>query len=85
MLNVVKQSLRIKHSKLDDDIQDDINACQQNLNMAGIIWKEDDALIRQAVKLYCRWQYNFEGEANRYKEAYDSLKVALALSGDYRE
>lgn len=84
MLEKVKKDLRWSHSKLDEDIQDNIDACKLDLKRVGILkLDESDALISKAIKLYCRWQYNFENQADRYKNAYESLRDALSLCGDY--
>lgn len=83
MLDKIKKSLRISHNKLDDDIQENINACLLDLTIAGVNTNIEDELIIQAVKLYCKWQYDFCGNADRFEKAYYNLKMALALSGDY--
>lgn len=86
MLEQIRKALRMNHSKLDDDIRDTISACQRDLSLAGIVCNdEEDFLIIQAIKLYCRWQFNYEGQADRYEKAYNSLRISLALSGDYNE
>ena len=83
MLDKIKKSLRISHSKLDEDIQANINACLLDLTIAGVTAKAEDELIIQAVKLYCKWQFDFCGGADRFEKAYYNLKMALALNGDY--
>lgn len=44
-----------------------------------------DALIHKAVKLYCKWQCNYQGEGERYQSNYEDLRDAMSLAGDYRE
>ena len=83
MLEKIKQALRISHSKLDEDIQENIDACLLDLAIAGVNTSVEDELMTQAVKLYCKWQYDFCGNADRFEKAYYNLKMALALSGDY--
>ena len=84
MLDKIKKSLRISHNKLDDDIESNIQACLLDLTIAGVNAKIEDELITQAVKLYCKWQYDFFGNADRFEKAYYNLKMSLALSGDYK-
>jgi hypothetical protein len=85
MLEKVKKDLRIVHTMMDGDIQDNINACLLDLERVGVTLIDDtDALIVKAIKLYCRWQYNFENQADRYMQAYSALRDALSLCGDYR-
>lgn len=84
LLDDVKTSLGISHSKLDADITLAISACKKDLAMAGVsVIYESDALTEQAVKLYCRAWYNYQGAGERYSTAYTALKNSMALCGDY--
>lgn len=84
MLSQVKESIRIKHDKLDSDLQGHIDACKADLKRAGVTKiDETDALITQAIKIYVKWQVNYEGQADRFMRAYESLRDALSLCGDY--
>lgn len=83
-LEKIKKDLRISHSKLDEDIQDNIEACKLDLKRVGIDVTKSDVLLEKAIKLYIRWQYNFEIQADRYRNAYESLRNALSLCEDYR-
>lgn len=87
MLDKVRQALRITHEKLDDELQDVINACVYDLLVAGIKKiDENDPLIQQAVKTYCKAEYEQDvNKANRLTQAYVSLKISLSLCGDYTE
>lgn len=84
ILEKIKKDLRISHSKLDEDIQDNIEACKLDLKRVGIDVNNSDVLLEKAIKLYIRWQYNFENQADRYRNAYESLRNALSLCEDYR-
>lgn len=44
-----------------------------------------DALTRMAVKLYARWQFDYRGKGEQYRQAYESLKAVLSLCPEYRE
>ena len=82
LLQKIKLALRISHAKLDDEIEDNIQACLLDLKMHGIDHKDgDDLLIQNAVKLYCKAEYTddltkAEKYAARYRELRDCLKVA---------
>lgn len=82
MLERIKESIRIKHSGLDNDIQNNIDACIQDLKLAGVIAKED-ALSEKACELYIKWQYDYLGKGVQFENAYQNLKIAMALSGEY--
>jgi hypothetical protein len=59
LLNKIKQGLRITHGMLDDDIQADVEACLADLKLVGVVYAdaEEDPLIFNAIKLWCRSLY----------------------------
>ena len=80
----IKKGLRISHSALDDEISLNIDTAKLDLQLAGVEKLDDnDALIIKAMTLYCRWQFDYDNQADRYELAYTALKIALSLSGDY--
>lgn len=94
MQEKVKLALRRSSSGLDLEITDTISACYKDLYRAGIaVYNSDgktvktaiekDPLIIQCQKLYARWQFNFENQADRYEKAYTKCRDSLALCGDY--
>lgn len=87
LLDKVKTDLRFDFNDLDADVADNISAALLDLKTAGIKsgTEELDMLTLRAVKLYCRWQYNFDGRAEQYEKAYHALKTALSVDIDHRE
>lgn len=85
LLEEVKTDLRISFDDLDEDIESNIAAALLDLGIAGVATAELDALSKRAVKLFCRWQYNFDGRADKYAEAYHQLKITLSLDLDHKE
>jgi hypothetical protein len=92
LIDDVKTALRISHTKLDADITtkldaditETIDAGKKDLSIAGVAVVDDaDALIEQAIKMYCRYVYNYQGQSERWERAYIALKQALALCSDY--
>ena len=85
MLEKVKLTLRIKNNKLDDDITDLIDACKIDLSISGVKKiDETDALVIQAVKLYCKANFGLNNkDSEKYQKSYDMLKSSMALCGDY--
>lgn len=87
MLEKIKMSLRISNSEFDNEIQDLINACGLDLAMSGVskdLIQKQDSLIIQATQTYCKANFGFDNpEAERFREAYASLKNFLAIV--YRE
>lgn len=84
-LDKIKLSLRTSHDKLDDDIQADIEACKADLQVAGIIYAhEDNPLIFNAIKLYCKALYTDDmDKAAEYMKRYDALKACLMMAEGY--
>lgn len=85
MLDKIKTALRINHSKLDEDIQSDIDACLTDLEVCGIVFAETaDPLILNAVKLYCRSVYTDDpAKGAEYLRRYEALKSCLMMAEGY--
>ena len=82
----VKLALRTSHSKLDDDIQADIDACIADLRVtAGIIDPNpEDPLIFNAIKLFCRSMYTDDPvKSEKYHARYEALKGSLQMAEGY--
>lgn len=84
-LEKIKLGLRTSHKKLDDDIQADIDACLADLKVCGIIHaEEDNALIFNAIKLYCRSLYTDDpAKSAEYHGRYERLKACLQMAEGY--
>ena len=85
MLEKVKLSLRIKSSKLDDEINDLIEACKIDLSISGVRKiKDDDPIIQRAIIVYCKANFGLDNkDSEKYQKSYDLLKQSLSLCGDY--
>ena len=80
----MKLWLRISSGKMDDELTQTIDACKLDLSNSGVKnLDSSDPLIQQAVKLYCKAQFGYDDSAGKFAEAYEHLKAALSLSGDY--
>ena len=79
-----KTSLRIKSNQFDEELDGIIQAAMADLHLSGVEKvKEYDPLIRRAVILYCKANFGFDEDSERYSAAYDLLKRSLSLAGDY--
>ena len=77
--------LRMGNEKLDAELLDLKDACLMDLSLAGVQRIPDgDSLSRAALRMYLRWQENYNGEAERYEKAYKDVKNAMALAGEYK-
>lgn len=88
----IKNNIRIKHNKLDEDIEDTVKAALLDLSVCGIKVppsddpQDIDPLILNAVKLFCKVEYTDDsGKAAEYQRRYDSLKSCLMMAEGYRE
>lgn len=84
-LESIKQALRITHTKLDADIQADIEACIADLRLCGIVHAaEDDPLMLNAVKLWCRSLYTDDpAKGAEYLRRYEAMKACLMMAEGY--
>lgn len=85
MLDSIKLSLRIRNTAFDSEILDLIDAANKDLNIAGVLLKDDyDPLIKRAITIYVKANFGWDNpDAERLQESYVMLKQHLALSGDY--
>ena len=78
--------IRKTAKNLDTEIQQTIAACLLDLKRVGIAKiSADDPLICQAAKLYLKGQFGFSDDSEKYLAAYEHLRDALSLSGEYTE
>ena len=84
-LNKIKLALRISHTKLDEDIQADIDACLADLEACGIVYATtNDPLIYNAIKLWCRSLYTDDpAKGAEYLRRYESLKASMMMATGY--
>ena len=80
----VKRNIRAKSSGADQEAKGLIEACLKDLEIAGVyVTDTKNPLVKQAVKLYCKGNYGYDENTERFREAYAALKDAMALCGDY--
>ena len=74
----------ISHNKLDEEIKAVALACKSDLTNGGVnVLIDTDPFLKQAVKLYARWYFNFQGAGDTWFEAYKGLNNSMCLSGEY--
>jgi len=92
MLEIVKNALRITSSAYDVEIQGLINACLLDLVSAGVILPiglsgdnlqqlKSAATLERAIVLYCKANFGFIDNVERFQQAYSSQKNVLRTSG----
>lgn len=95
MLERAKLAIRKTAPQYDREVKDLIASAVQDMRNVGITklpgeidYTADtfgDPLIDRAVLLYCKAEFGYldPDEAKRFRDAYDYLKCALSLAGDY--
>lgn len=84
LCEMVKVRMRIKTAAFDDaEVLPLIGACLKELERVGVGTEIDDPLVIQAVVLYCKANFGFSDDQERYQKAYEALRDSMALSGDY--
>lgn len=85
LLDDVRLSLRIKNSAYDTEIQDLIDSCKIDLGISGVQEiDETEPLTAQAIKLYCKGHFGYDENSEKFQQAYESLKIVMALASDYK-
>lgn len=81
----LKTNKRFSHSLLDDEINDQIEACLADLKVCGIAEPDEtDALILAALKLWFRANFTSDtDEAAKYIDRYNAQKACLMMAEGY--
>ena len=84
MLDKVKAALRITSDAFDEDLEQLIEAAQQDLGIAGVI-TNDDPIVTRAVITYCGMNRINIDESQRawLKQSYDEQKAQLQTATGY--
>lgn len=82
----MRAALRISSTseKITEEINDCIAACKADLKNDGVKRiDEADELIVRAITLYCKSEFGYNDNAEKFRHSYDTLKMRLAMSGEY--
>lgn len=84
MLKKVKLALRINNDAYDEEINDLINACKKELELAGIAPSNivaTDPIIIRIIIFYCKSNFGLDNdESEKWLFSYESLKSFLCLN-----
>lgn len=82
ILEQVKVNLRIISDKFDEaEIKPLIEAAKEELKAAGVKEMDmQDPLAQRAIVLYCKANFGFASDSEKYMAAYEKLRDAMALS-----
>lgn len=77
-------AIRQKTDTFNDELTLLIESCKKDMKMSGVnVINEDDALTKRAVILYVKANFGDLDEDGRYQNAYNQLRNAMAVSGEY--
>lgn len=86
MVQKLKNTVRVKSDIASEEIEDLAEACVRDMEIAGVYCEnDDDTLYMQALKLYCKANYGYDKDSEKFRAAYAALKDSMALSGDYQK
>lgn len=84
LIEELMNAVRVKSDTAESEISELAKACVADLRIAGVyVNKPSDPLCKQAIKLYCKANYGYDADSEKFREAYASLRDSMALSGDY--
>lgn len=86
MIETVKLILRVTTNDFDNEIIMLINSCKIDLSLAGVDnIDENDDRIKNAICLYCKANFGYREDSEKFQKAYISLRDSIALSDKYKE
>lgn len=86
MVEKLKKAVRVKSDIASEELEDLAEACVKDLEIAGVYCEnDDDQLYMQALKLYCKANYGYDKDSEKFRAAYAALKDSMSLSGDYQK
>lgn len=80
----IRRSMRITHTLLDEEIQNNINTALRDMRRVGVDITKEDALVDKACELYVKSQFDFQGKGDQYRKNYEMLRDAMSMSGEYQ-
>lgn len=87
LLDEVKLSLRITTDAFNEEINNLIEAAKKDLYNAGVNIPPNeptDALIKVAIKTYCKINFGENDKAPELQKAYNSLVTKLQVAEGYK-
>lgn len=87
-LSSVKTSQRVSNNAVDEDFQEYIDACKNELLQLGVSYDKvssEDAEIVQACKLFVHWMTDYEQKGDAWGTMYTNYVNALRQRSDYTE
>lgn len=84
VIEKLMQRVRVGESAADE-LEDLVKTCIRELEISGVYGSVDDPTYFQAIVLYCKANYGYDEKTERFQKAFEKLKDAMKLSGDYEK
>lgn len=88
LLEKVKQALRIDEPDHDDELKDLILAAKREIIEAGaspLKVVDEDELIRRACIIYCKANFGYDDEKERFVKSFERMLIKLSLLASYKD
>ncbi len=86
MLETIKAALHLSGDDMDVEVNSDISSALEDMRRVGVTTAVPDtesALVIKCVELYVKWQYDYLGQADRFRQHYERLRDSLSQGSDY--
>ena len=84
LTELIKNDLSISHGKKDAEIEEVVEMCYRELWSAGVeVIDDSDPRIRQAMLIFARYWFNWQGEGERYHLRFEDLKNQMPHCSAY--
>ncbi len=81
----IKQRVRVTSENADMEVEGLIKTCIKELEMSGVYGDMEDSTYFQVIVLYCKANYGYDEKTERFQTAFEKLRDAMKLSGDYEK
>lgn len=86
MLDAVKRALRLTTTVYDAELTELIQAALRDLGIAGVTeYAEEDPLVLNAVKTYCKLHFGHPDDFDRLLVSYESQKGQMQIATGYTD
>lgn len=83
LIERLKKRIRAMSDAADEEVDDLVQSCRKELEIAGVYGDESDPTYYQAIVLYCKANYGYDEDTDRFGIAFRNLRDSMNLSGDY--
>ncbi len=76
--------IRVKSTTAREELTALVGSAVRDLDIAGVyVTNLEEPLCERAITLYCKANYGYDSDSEKFRAAYAALRDAMSLSGDY--